>query len=544
MIMGKGREAVKGAELIVDCLESEGVEYVFGLPGEENIALIKEIENSRINFILNRHEQGSAFMANVYGRLTHEPGVCLTTLGPGATNLVTGIADAYLDKAPVLAITAQAGIKKLHKAAHQYIELTGIFSPITAWSRRIESADTIPEIFRKAFDIAKDFSKPAHIEVPENIAEEQTKAKPLKRFAHFAEIPSNKAIEKAAEKINSASSALILAGNGIIRSEAWKELRSFAEQSNIFVVTTLMGKGAMNEKSELFLGTLTAQESLVLNAIEKAELIIAIGYDYVELPPEIWNKNKNKKIIHIHNSHAEIDEHYFPAISLIGEIPDILRVLATIVKRKKISKEFLKIKAEVESYADKHAKSNAFPIKPQTLVSKLNTLAENSIIVSDVGAHKFWIGKLYRAMEPNSLIISNGFSSMGFAVPGAIAAKLILNEKNVIAACGDGGFMMSLQEIETATRHNLPVKIIIFNDSRYGLIEAQEIKKFGKSFGVEFRNPDFVKLAHAFNIEGARVNNAYELESLLKEMLESKNSFILDVPIDYRENLKIFNEKV
>lgn len=544
MLMEKKAKAVKGAELIVDCLESEGVEYVFGLPGEENILLIKEIGNSGIKFILNRHEQGSAFMANVYGRLTHEPGVCLATLGPGATNLITGVADAYLDKAPMVAITAQADIKKLHKAVHQYIDLTGIFKNVAAWSKRIESADTIPEIFRKAFDIAKDLSMPAHIEVPEDIAEEKSTAKPLKRFAHFAEIPGMQAIEKAAREINLANSAVILAGNGVIRGEAWKELRGFAETSNIPVATTLMGKGAVDEESEFFIGTLINERSLILDAFEKAELIIAIGYDYVEFSPQIWNKKKNKKIIHIHNSHPEIDEYYFPAISLIGEISDILKKLSAGVKRKKTNEEFLKIRAESESYAAKYKRDRSMPVKPQTLVSMLNMLAEHSIIISDVGAHKFWLGKLYRVREANSLIISNGFSSMGFAIPGAVAAKLVLKDKNIIAACGDGGFMMSFQELETALRYNLPIKIIIFNDSRYGLIEAQEMKKYRKSFGVEFKNPDFVKLAEAFGAEGKRISKAHELENAIKEMLGSKNAFILDVPIEHKQNLKIFNERI
>jgi len=537
---------MKASRLFVNCLESEGVDYVFGVPGEENIDLLESIDSSKIRFILTRHESGAAFMANVYGRLTHKPGVCLSTLGPGATNMITGIADAYLDKAPLVGITAQSPLEAMHKESHQYIDSHELFKSITAWSKMITRAELIPEIVRKAFDIAVDRSSPVHIELPEDIACEELKPpEPLKRTPHSLDICAMETIKKAAEAISRSSSCIILAGNGVIRSEASKALLEFASSANIPVATTFMGKGAIPADSELCIGTVGLQaRDYAFCGLEKAVMVIAVGYDCVEYFPKFWNPNgRNKRIIHIHTSHPEIDADYMPAFSLAGDISENLRRLGAVVKKKKIESYFFRLRDIVGEELSCFAEDRSFPLRPQRIVYEMReALGRDDIVVSDVGAHKLWIARLYPAYEANTVIISNGFSSMGISIPGAMAAKFVCKERKVIAACGDGGFLMSAQEIETAIRNKINLVILIFNDSKYGLIEMKERQKFRKSFSVDFKNPDFSKLASSFGAEGIRIEKAEQLGDALKEALKMNKLCIIDVPVDYSENITLMEK--
>ncbi len=532
---------MKGSDLLVKCLENEGVEYIFGIPGEEILDLMDSLSRSKIKFVLTRHEQGASFMANVYGRLTGKPGVCLSTLGPGATNLVTGVADAQLDRCPLVAITGQAPLETTHKESHQYIDVVQTFKFITQWNRSITKADFIPEIVRKAFKIAAERSCATHVELPEDVAKEETNAQPIPRSeARSRNVPDPAAIRRAAEMIKGAKYPIILAGNGVVRSNASEELTEFARANEIAVVNTFMGKGAISAREELCLGTIGLQsKDYVECGLERADLVITVGYDLVEYAPRLWNPGGNS-VIHIHNKSTEIDEHYLPKLELVGDISETLKLLRERTGYKKGVDYSRKLRDYMAKELDVFKDDASYPLKPQKMINDIrNALGDDDILISDVGAHKLWIGRLYPAYKPNTVIISNGFASMGIALPGAIAAKLAYPEKKVVATVGDGGFLMTVQELETAVRLGVGFAVVIFNDSKYGMIEWSQLNKFESSFGVEFGNPDFVKLAESFGARGIRLEKGDSLEDALKEGLSTNEIYVIDAPVDYSENIKL-----
>ena len=532
---------MKAADLFVKCLENEGVEYIFGIPGEENIDVMDALLDSPIKFVTTHHEQGAAFMADVYGRLTGRAGVCMSTLGPGATNLITGVADANMDRAPIVAIAGQGATTRLHKESHQILDLVSMFDPITKYSTQILEPGIVPEIVRKAFKVAQT-EKPGatFIDFPENVAEMPTDKKPIKvQTAYTSEAPGHK-VEEAAKLITAAKAPMILAGNGVIRQGAADALVTFAEVLRIPVANTFMAKGVMPFTNDLSLGTIGLKaRDLPWFAFEKADVIICVGYDMVEYHPDMWNPDGNKTIIHIDALPAEVDANYIVSVGVLGDIPTSLRALALRAKPQS-SSPFKAVRKAITADRAEYAKDTGFPIKPQKIVWDLReVLGPDDIAISDVGAHKMWMSRMYKAERPNTCIISNGFAAMGIAVPGAIAAKLAYPDRKVVAVTGDAGFMMNSQEIETALRMKTPFVVLIWNDSEYGLITWHQLRHFGRPSHIAFKNPDFVKYAESFGAKGYRVERAADLVPTLKRALADDTVVIIDCPVDYSENMKL-----
>ncbi|MGK7873186.1 MAG: acetolactate synthase large subunit [Xenococcaceae cyanobacterium] len=531
------------AKLLVQCLENEGVEYIFGLPGEENLHVLEAIKHSSIKFITTRHEQGAAFMADVYGRLTGKAGVCLSTLGPGATNLMTGVADANLDGAPLVAITGQVGTDRMHIESHQYLDLVAMFAPVTKWNKQIVRPSNTPEIIRKAFKIAQS-EKPgaAHIDLPENIAAMPVAGKPLNQDKQEKTYASFRSINTAAVAISKAKNPLILAGNGTIRAGASEVLNEFATQLSIPVVNTFMGKGAIPYTHPLALWTVGLQQrDYVSCAFEQSDLVIAVGYDLIEYSPKKWNPEGNIPIIHIGMTPAEIDSSYIPLVEVVGDISDsLIDIIKRADRQGKPIAGGTKLRPQIREEYELYANDDGFPVKPQKLIYDLRqVIGPEDIVISDVGAHKMWMARQYHCDCPNTCIISNGFAAMGIAIPGAIAAKLVNPDKKVVAVTGDGGFMMNCQELETALRVGNPFVTLIFNDNGYGLIEWKQINQFGESAFVNFGNPDFVKFSESMGLKGYRVESAAELIPTLKTALEQDVPAVIDCPVDYSENLRL-----
>lgn len=530
---------MKASELLVRCLENEGVTHIFGIPGEENIDFLEALSHSTINFIPTRHEQGAAFMANVWGRLKGRPGVCLATLGPGATNLITGIADALLDRSPVVAITGQIEQMKLHKESHQYVDIISIFKPITKWNARVEGAKVIPEVVRKAFRLASvEKPGPTHIELPVDVAQEETTDKPLPLSEITYPEPEPHLIDGALKVIKEAKNPLILAGGSVLRGGASMALRKFVEKTRISVTTSFMGIGAVPADSEFFLSVYGLQpKDYISCGFDKADLIIAIGYDPVECSAKYFNPNKDKKIIHIDFTPAEVDA-YYEAIELVGDIATTLMLLTGRVNFQKDYIYGTKLREMVKTSFNFELKG--FPLKPLRIIKEIRAnLGREDILISDVGAHKVWIARFYPVYEPNTAIISNGFSSMGFAIPAGIVARMLYPERKIMVVCGDGGFMMSAQELEVAVRLNLPIVCLIFNDGAYGLIAWKQRVKFGREFGCRFGNPDFVKFAESLGAIGYRVESEDELGAVIKDALSQNVPTVIDCPVDYSENFKL-----
>jgi acetolactate synthase-1/2/3 large subunit len=534
------------AELLVRCLENEGVEYVFGLPGEENLHVLEALRHSSIKFITTRHEQGAAFMADLYGRLTGKAGVCLSTLGPGATNLMTGVADANLDGAPLVAITGQVGTDRMHIESHQYLDLVAMFAPVTKWNAQIVRPSNTAEIVRKAFKIAQS-EKPGavHIDLPENIAAMPVTGQPLGKDEREKTYASFRSIGKAAVAISKAKNPLILVGNGAIRAGASEALTEFATRMNIPVVNSFMGKGVIPYTHPLALWTVGLQQrDHVSCAFDQADLIIAVGYDLVEYSPKKWNPEGKIPIIHIGMSPAEIDSSYIPLVEVVGDISDSLtEIMKQADRAGKAISYAVELRADIRADYELYANDEGFPIKPQKVIYDLRqVMGPEDIVISDVGAHKMWMARQYHCDRPNTCIISNGFAAMGIALPGAIGAKLVYPERNIVAVTGDGGFMMNCQELETALRVGTPFVTLIFNDGGYGLIEWKQQNHFGDSAFIRFGNPDFVKFAESMGLKGYRVNSAAELIPTLKEALAQDVPTVIDCPVDYGENLR-FTQK-
>lgn len=545
-MMKKDSPTMTAAELLVRCLENEGVKYIFGIPGEENLDVMQALRNSSIQFITTRHEQGAAFMADVYGRLTGKAGVCLSTLGPGATNLVTGVADANSDGAPLVAITGQVDTNRMHITSHQFLDLVQMFTPITKRSKQIVRPDSINEIVRIAFKYAES-EKPgaAHIDLPNDIAKlpvpEDPNVMPMRHTAVHQELTGVADVEKAAGLIFQAEHPVILAGHSAVRAHAAEALTKFAEQLKIPVINTMMAKGIIPMDNRYSMGTMGIPQRDFQNVmLDNSDLVIAVGYDIVEFSPSKWNRTQNHKIIHLDVRPAHIHSLYQPQVQVVGDISDSLEKIAVRCHRENEPELFFRLKKlMLEDYSAAES-DNGFPIKPQRVLHDIRqVLGQEDILISDVGAHKMWIGRQYNCYHPNTCIISNGFASMGISVPGAIAAKLIYPEKKVLAVSGDGGFMMNCQEMETALRIGVPIVVMIFNDSGYGLIRWKQEDHFGSSCFTDFTNPDFVKFAESMGAKGYRIQSAEEIIPVLEDAFSQNVPCIIDCPIDYSENTRL-----
>jgi acetolactate synthase-1/2/3 large subunit len=527
---------MNAAELLVRCLENEGVEYVFGIPGEENIHVMDALARSRIRFVATRHEQGAAFMADVYGRLTGRAGVCLATLGPGATNLITGVADANMDRAPLVAIAGQAATTRMHKESHQVLDLAALFRHFTKYSAQVLEPEIVPEVVRKAFKVAQT-EKPgaSFIELPENIARMSAgDGVPLKVQAPVIPRAPQEKVEQVARLIDEAAAPLVLVGNGVIRQRASEAVVAFIERLKLPAVTTFMAKGAVPASHPLCAGTIGLQaRDPAAFGLEAADLVLCVGYDMVEYDPARWNPKADKRIVHIDSAPAEVDAHYVLAAGIVGDIADAVeRIAARAASRTQ--------RTQRTSVSWQGADAADSPLKPQRVIADLRrAMAAEDVLVSDVGAHKLWIARLFEAERPNTCIISNGFAAMGIAVPGAIAAKLALPERRVVAVSGDGGFLMNSQELETAVRLGTAITVLVLRDGKYGVIQHHMETRLGRHFGVDFGNPDFVAYARSFGMRAHRVERAEELLPALRSSLEANAPSLIECPIDYRENEKL-----
>jgi acetolactate synthase-1/2/3 large subunit len=524
-----------GSDLLVRCLEVEGVEYVFGLPGEELEDVLFSLRDSTIDFVPVRHEQGAAFMADVYGRLTGDAGVCLGTLGPGATNLLTGVADAHLDKSPLVAITGQGGLERLHKESHQHLDIVDMFEPVSKWNARVTEPEIIHESIRKAFKLAE-HEKPGatHIEFPEDIAAEECEQRPLPpRNRVRRPSPDARSIERAAALLADADRPLVLTGNGGVRTRSSERLRSFIETTDMPVVATYMGKGAVSDADERSLLTLdSGSDGQAAEAISRADVVLAIGYDIAEHDPENWNPEQGKRIVHLDFEPAEVYEHYNPHVEVVCDIGAGLRELEAACEDVRTDPEWyadLRDSLATEVFA-KPAPDEPFSVRGALPIVR-DVMAAEDVLLSDVGSHKMAISRGYPTYDPNTCIISNGLASMGISVPGGVAADLV-TDSNIVAATGDGGFLMNGAEIETATRLGCGFTILLFNDDDYGLISEQQRESKGESTGTTLTNPDFVTLAESFGIEGYRPASWDELDDVLGEVVPADRMALVEVPVE------------
>ncbi len=539
---------MKASDLLIRCLENEGVERIFGVPGEENADVMLSLEDSDIDFILTRHEQGAAFMAEVHGRLTGEVGVCLGTLGPGATNLITGVADANMDRAPLVVVTGQADSRRLHKESHQAMDVVKMFEPVTKWGQRIAHPDNIPEVVRKAFKTATT-EKPGacHIELSEDIAEMQTTTRPLAPQRLRRAVPDDKIVDRAFDVIASAKRPIILAGNGSIRRRASRQLRRFAEHTGIGVVSTFMAKGCVDMDAEYCLFTIGLQaRDLVTCAVDAADVIITLGYDMVEYHPRLWNPDRDKRIVHIDFLPAEVDESYEVEVEVVGDLAHTLWMLNERLERKPSRIDFdhkpqRAVRRDLLADFATHAEDDTSGrIRPQkALWDARQALGPHDILLSDVGAHKMWIARHYQCHEPNTCLIPNGFCSMGFALPGAISAHLVHPDRRILAVCGDGGFLMNVQEMETARRLDANLVAMVWVDGGYGLISWKQDTQFGRHTNLSFGNPDWVKLADSFGWSGTWVERSRDLRAALETAFTTPGPSLVALPLDYDENPKL-----
>ncbi|QXJ21060.1 acetolactate synthase large subunit [Actinomadura graeca] len=533
------------ARLLVRTLEAEGVEYVFGIPGEENIHFVHALNDSPIRYVLVRHEQGAAFMAEIYGRLTGRAGVASATLGPGAINLQLGVADATTNSTPVVAISAQVGLDRIYKESHQVIDLVSLFRPITKWSELAPTAEALPEMVRKAFKTAQTERPGAvYLAIPEDVESAKVSADlgPLPVNVVRPQEPSPSQIARAADVIALAGQPIVLAGHGAARAGASQALVHFAERLGLPVATTFNGKGVFPDDHRHALGAVGFMRHDYVNfGFDEADVLIAVGYELQEFDPVKINPNADKKIIHIHQFPAEVDDHYPVEVGIQGDVSRSLRALADAVHRRfDVNGTGRTIRRMIAEELAEGAVEDGHPISPRRIVADIRAaMGRDDIVLADTGAVKMWMARLYPTYEPNTLLVSNGLSSMGFAVPGAIAAKLARPDRKVLAATGDGAFLMNSQELETAVRENVPITVLVWDDSAYGLIEWKMDLDLGTSSNIGFGNPDFVRYAESFGARGYRVGSADELLPTLRKALADDAVSVVAVPVDYSHNLRL-----
>jgi len=525
---------MQASDLLVACLEREGVEHVFGVPGEEMEDLLFSLRDSEVTFVPVRHEQGGAFMADVHGRLTGDAGVCLSTLGPGATNLLTGVADAHLDKSPLVAITAQGGLERLHKESHQALDVVGLFAPVTKWNAQLNDPDIVHESVRKAFKVAQ-YEKPgaAHLELPEDVAGQETDVEPLPRRDRVAlGVPDADSIERVRGLLREAEHPIVVAGNGAVRTGAASQLRDLVSATDLPVVSTYMGKGAVSDADRHSLMTLdSGAHGEAASALSDADLVLTVGYDIAEHDPAEWELG-DATVVHLDSEPAEVYEAYTPDVEVVADIGRTLRALTDWCADAGLD-------FDTDWYADARAHivedvaREPEPEAPFTVEGVLpvlrETMADDDVLVSDVGSHKMAIAQSFPTYEPNTCIVSNGLASMGIAVPGGLAADLAVDE-NVVAATGDGGFLMNAAEIETATRVGCEYTVVVFVDDDYGLISEKQEGHTGESFGTRLTNPDLVAFAESFGIDGYRPETADELRDAIDAAV-SGGMALVEVPV-------------
>jgi acetolactate synthase-1/2/3 large subunit len=513
------------ADLLTACLEVEGVDHVFGLPGEELQELLFSLRDSDVTFVPVRHEQGAAFMADVYGRLTGDAGVCLSTLGPGATNLLTGVADANLDKAPLVAITGQSGREHLARESHQTIDVVDMFEPVTKWNAPVTDPEIVPELVRKAFKVAE-YEKPGatHLEFSEDVAALDADADPLATRARVRRPnPDPASIERAADVLEAADRPIVLAGNGAVRTPAADALRTFVAKMDLPVVATYMGKGAVSDADDHSLMTLdSGPDSEGGRAIERADCVLAVGYDVAEHDPVDWNPDLDTTVVHVDLGPAEVYRNYNPEVEVVSDPAAALQALTDVADPDAGSEWCTDFRERiVESISTRPDADESDPFTVRGVLPVLRAvMADADVLVSDVGSHKMAIAQNFPTYEPNTCVISNGLASMGIAVPGGLAADLAV-DANVVAATGDGGFLMNAAEMETATRIGCGYTILLFVDDDYGLITEHQQEATGEHFGTKIGNPDFVTFAESFGIDAYRPDSWDGLESALDDAVGS-----------------------
>lgn len=541
---------MKASDLFVKALENEGVEYIFGIPGEENLDLLESLRNSSIKLIVTRHEQAAGFMAATYGRLTGKAGVCISTLGPGATNFVTAAAYAQLGAMPMMMITGQKPIKKSKQGHFQIIDVVKMMKPITQYTKQIVNGNTIPSHIREAFRIAQEERPgPVHLELPEDVAaEENLDAHLFTVNKNRRPVAEEKAVKQAIEMIQQAKSPLLLIGAGANRKLTSKMLTEFIDKTGIPFFNTQMGKGVVDERHPLFLGTAAlSSKDFVHCAITKADLIINVGHDVIEKPPFFMEHGSDQKVIHVNFCSAAVDNVYFPHLEVIG---DIANAIWQIKEGLKVQgswdfEYFTKVKNKIDEHIARDAHEENFPLIPQRIVNDVReVLDEDSILTLDNGMYKLWFARNYKAYKPNTLLLDNALATMGAGLPSAMAAKMVYPDKKVVTVCGDGGFMMNSQEIETAVRLGLDLVVVILNDSGYGMIKWKQDGMGFEDYGLDFTNPDFVKYAESYGAHGHRVSSTEEFKQILEQAFEQGGVHIIDTPLDYSENKRVMTDEI
>ncbi len=530
------------ARVIVECLENEGVEIVFGLPGEENLHTIDALADSSIRFVTTRDERGAAFMADTYGALTGRPGVCLATLGPGAINLMLGVANAQLDSHPLVALVAQASLDRIYKESHQFVDLVSLFRPITKWGDMVTVRVAAPEMVRKAFKQATTEPPGAtFIVLPEDVAERATDARVLPVNTPVDTSPDEGQVRRAAGVLANARHPVVLAGPGVARDGAAEALIRFSERLNLPVATTFLGKGVFPDSHPNALGTIGFMVKDYVNfGFDRADVVVAVGYDLVEYSPVRWNPLADKQIVHVHRTVAEVDAHYTLAVGLQGSIGETLDAICESSIVQQVRGEIFPVRDLVREELERGAADDAFPMAPARVVSDIRSVLEDDdIVLCDTGAVKMWMARLYPTHRPSTCLISNGLATMAFSLPGAIAAKLVHPDRKVLAAMGDGAFAMSMAEIETAVREDVHIVVLVWVDGGYGLIGWKQDIHFGRRAAVSFTNPDFVKLAESFGAKGYEVGSADELAPTLRKALDDDAVSIVACPVDYAENARL-----
>lgn len=537
---------MKASDLFVRQLEEEGVEYIFGLPGEENLDFLESLRTSNIKLVVTRHEQTAAFMAATYGRLTGKAGVCFSTLGPGATNLVTGVAHAQLIGAPLVSISGQKAVRGNRQARFQLIDIVSMMRPITKEAISIVDPGVIPTIVRNAFKLAQAERPGAvHIELPEDVAESQTEARVQKRGLVRRPAPDPKAILRAAELINKSKNPLIILSSGANRNLITRQLMQFIEKTGIYAVHTQMGKGVVSDASEYSLfATGIHRRDYVNCGIDLADVIITIGYNIVEYPPFVWNRDLDKKIINVDFTEAEVDAYYDPDIEVVGDIACTLRQLGELIAGKKSNDTFKPVRDFLDRKLTLDVKKH-YPLTPQEVVWHVReVLSHEDILTLDNGIYKLWFSRLYRTYKPNTFLLDNALATMGAGLPAGIAAKMVKPDRNVLVVVGDGGFMMNSRELETALRYDIPVVILLLNDNAFGFIKWEQQAKGFQNFGLEYRNPDFVKYAESYGAVGMKVKQDDNLSDMLRKAFSLRTVVLIECPIDYSVNYEMFSKEL
>ncbi|MBD79605.1 MAG: acetolactate synthase large subunit [Crocinitomicaceae bacterium] len=539
---------MKASDLFIKALENEGVEYIFGIPGEENLDILDSLRNSSIELILTRHEQGAGFMAATYGRLTGKPGVCLSTLGPGATNLVTPAAYAQLGAMPMLMITGQKPIKKSKQGRFQIIDVVDMFQSLTKLTKQIVNGHNIPSLVRESFRLAMEERPGAvHLELPEDVAEEEAGDRIFKVVGHRRPDASHKSIMMAAKMIEEAKSPLLLIGAGANRKRTSNALSAFVETTGIPFFNTQMGKGVIDERHPLFLGTAALSDHDFLhNAIDHADLIINVGHDVIEKPPFFMREGK-QQVIHINFFPAEVDDVYFPQLNVVGDIAHSVNHLAELVDPMDSwdFSYYMRVKKEVDNHLHKYFEDTRFPMLPQRLVNNIRkALPDDGIVTLDNGVYKIWFARNYTCHQPNTLLLDNALATMGAGLPSGMASKLIFPNRKVVTVCGDGGFMMNSQELETAVRNKINMIVIILNDSSYGMIKWKQEGVGFENYGLDYNNPDFVKYADSYGANGHRPTSDTDFNRIFEFCLNTDGVHVIDLPVDYSLNHSILNVKL